>query len=386
MHIKKEMEKKEEVNGEELFDSTLAEIKKRQERAATGQINCIPFPFQRASNSFPGIERGTYSQYIAGTGVGKSKIVRYLYVIWVYDFLKKNPELDIKWRLFYFSLEETKEKFMMSIISHYLYEHHKIRVSIKDLRSVGQVGYFLPQDILEKIEEAREYFKDLSKYVTVHDEIRHATGFFKTVQEYLETQGHWTYKDIELNGKVKSIRDKFIHDDEQLYCMCIVDHVGLMNPEKMDDRRLTMHETMGLWSSRYAVELRNKYNAIIVDVQQLNAASQEKQFTIKGVSIIEKLEPSLDGMAGNRETSRNADNVFGLFAPDRYQIEEYYDYDIVRMQDHFRMLINLKSRDGEANTRVPLYFDGAVNYFRELPPAKDPLIVKVYEKVDKLYE
>lgn len=209
---------------------------------------------------------------------------------------------------------------------------------------------------------------------------------FKTIQEYIETQGHWTYKDIELNGKVKSIRDKFIHDDDQLYCMGIVDHVGLMSPEKMEGRRLTLHETMGLWSSRYVLELRDRYDAIIVDIQQMGADNEKKQFTMKGASITEKLEPSLDMFASNRETSRNADNVFGLFAPDRYQIEEYYDYDIVRMQDHFRMLINLKSRDGEANTRVPLYFDGAVNFFRELPPAKDPLIIKVYEKVDKLYE
>ena len=381
------MEEKKKYNGEELFDSTLSEIKKRQERAATGQLNCIPFPFERAVNTFPGIEKGTYSIYGAASGIGKSKLVRYLYVIWVYDFIKQNPHLDIKWKLFYFSLEETKEKFMMSLISHYLYITHKgLRVSIKDLRSVGKVGYYLPEDVVQKIETAREYFKDLSQYVTIHHEIRNPTGFYKTVQEYIETQGKWTYREIELNGKIKTIRDKFIHDNEQLYCMCIVDHVGLMSPEKMEGRRLTLHETMGLWSGTYALELRDRYNAILIDVQQMGADNEKKQFTMKGISIVEKLEPSLDMLASNRETARNADNVFGLFAPDRYQVEEYHDYDILKMQDHFRMLIALKSRDGEANVRVPLYFDGAVNYFRELPSAKDPLIGKVYEKVKKLYE
>lgn len=381
------MEENKPHSGEELFDSTLAEIKKRQERAATGQLNCIPFPFERASSSFPGIERSTYSIYGAASGIGKSKYVRYIYVIWVYDFIKNNPDLDIKWKLFYFSLEETKEKFMMSLISHYLYVKYKgLRVSIKDLRSVGKIGYYLQQDVLDKIEEAREYFKDLSKYITIHHEIRNPTGFYKTMQEYLETQGHWTYREIELNGKNKTIRDKFIHDNDQLYCMCIVDHVGLMSPEKMDGKRLTLHETMGLWSGTYALELRDRYNAILIDVQQMGADNEKKQFTMKGISIVEKLEPSLDMLASNRETARNADNVFGLFAPDRYQIEEYHGYDILKMQDHFRMLITLKSRDGEANTRVPLYFDGAVNFFRELPSAKDPEMNKVYEKVRRLYE
>lgn len=385
MLIRKEMEVQRKESSEELFDSTLRLIKERQERAACGQLNHIPFPFERSSGVFPGIEKGTYSIWSAGTGVGKSQFVRYLYVISVYDFLKKNPELDIKWKLFYFSLEETKEKFMMTLISHYLYINHKLRVSVRQLRSVGKVGYYLPDDVIKKIEKAKEYFKDLTKYVEIHDSIRNPTGWNKTVQEYLETQGHWEYKEIFVDGKPKKVRDRFIHDDEQLYCMCIVDHLGLALPEKSDGKLLSLHETIGLWSSRYAIGLRNNYNAIIVDIQQLNAASQEKQFTNRGASIVEKLEPSLDGLATNKETSRNADNVFALFAPDRYGIEEYDGYDIVRIQDHFRMLMILKSRDGESNVRIPLYFDGAVNYFRELPKSNDPQMSQVYKKVDELY-
>lgn len=385
MLIWKEMEKQQEVNSEGLFDSTLEVIRKRQERAATGQMNCIPFPFERSSGIFPGIERGTYTSWVAATGVGKSQVVRYIHVIWVYDFLKRNPELDIKWKLFYFCLEETKEKFMMSIISHYLYREHKLRISIKQLRSVGKVGYYLPQDVLDKIEAAREYFEDLTKYVEIHDSVRNPYGWYKAVQEYIEARGHWQYKEISVNGEMTTVKDRFIHDDEQLYCMCIVDHIGLAQPEKQDGKRLTLHETIGLWSSRYAIDLRNRYDAIIVDVQQLNAASQEKQFTNRGTSIVEKLEPALEGMAQNRETSRNVDNVFALFAPDRYGIEEYWGYDIEKLQDHFRMLMILKSRDGESNVRIPLYFDGAVNYFRELPKSNDPKMAQVYEKVKRLY-
>jgi hypothetical protein len=372
-------------NGEDIFERALSEIKLRQERAALGFTNCIPLPFKRASQFYPGTEKGNYLIYAASSGIGKSKIVRYLHVIVPYEFIKENPEIDIRLKIFFFSLEESKEKFMMSLISYWLYKNYQLRVSIKQLRSVGQIGNYLSDDIIAKIELAKDYFKDLEKYVTIIDDVHNPTGVYKIVQSYIEKKGHWTKKSVEIKGEEVIMNDRFIHDDPELYVECIVDHVGLFRPEMMDGKRLTLHETMGLWSSRYAIEMRNKYNAIVIDIQQFGADKEKKQFTFKGNSIDEKLEPSLDGLAGNKETQRNADYVFGVFAPDRYQIEEYMGYDIKVMQDHFRSMIILKSRDGESNIRIPLYFDGACNVFKELPPPNDPEIERVYVRVREIY-
>jgi replicative DNA helicase len=382
----KEMEENKQHSGEELFDSTLAEIEKNQERAASGQVNCIPVSFPWMAQYYPGVERGTYQIVTANSGVAKSKFARYLYVINSYEFIKNNPDVDITLRIFYFSLEETKEKFMMSIISYWLYVKHKKRISIKELRSIGKPGVYLNQEIIELIKQGKEYFADLSKYVTVIDNVKNPTGIFKTMQEFSEKQGKWTYKTINIDGKDTTVKDTFIYEDSNLYVMCIVDHIGLLHSERQHDKMLSKYDTIGLFSSKYAIELRNKYNNIIIVVQQQMATQEKKQFTMKGQSIQEKLEPSLDGLADNKSTQQDADDVFGLFAPDRYQIEEYEDYDILKLQDHFRMLLKLKGRDGVSNLRVPLYFDGAVNYFRELPSAKDPEMNKVYEKVRRLYE
>lgn len=380
------MEENKQHSGEELFDSTLAEIERNQERAASGQVNCIPVSFPWMSQFYPGVERGTYQIVTASSGVSKSKFTRYLYVINSYEFIKNNPNVDITLRIFYFSLEESKEKFMMSIISYWLYVKHKKRISIKELRSIGKPGDFLDQETIELIKQGKEYFKDLSKYVVVHDSVRNPTGIFKTMQEFNEKQGKWTYKEIEVGGKITTVKDKFIYDNPNMYIMCIVDHISLLYPERQHDKMLSKYDTIGLFSSRYALELRDRYNNIIIVVQQQTPSQEKKQFTMKGQSIQEKLEPSLDGLADNKSTQQDADDVFGLFAPDRYQIEEYEDYDILKLQDHFRMLLKLKGRDGVSNLRVPLYFDGAVNFFRELPSAKDPAMNKVYEKVRRLYE
>lgn len=59
--------------------------------------------------------------------------------------------------------------------------------------------------------------------------------------------------------------------------------------------------------------------------------------------------------------------LFGLFSPFRHELPEYLGYDITRFKDHFRVLEVLLNREGEANSMVPLWFDGATNSFAELP-------------------
>ena len=66
-------------------------------------------------------------------------------------------------------------------------------------------------------------------------------------------------------------------------------------------------------------------------------------------------------------------------------MEECDDYRVDVMQDHFRMLLVLKSRDGEANIRTPLFFDGACSYFKELPRVEDTVAIeKVYQYIQNL--
>jgi hypothetical protein len=142
---------------------------------------------------------------------------------------------------------------------------------------------------------------------------------------------------------------------------------------------MTLHQTMGRWSSEYCINLKKSlWLLLIVNVQQQESSKEKKQFNARGTSIDEKLEPSLDGLANNKEVQRDCDVAIGLFAPDRYQIENYENYDIRTLQDNFRMLLFLKTRDGEANMRTPLYFDGKTGDFREMPKHND------FIKMDKL--
>lgn len=73
--------------------------------------------------------------------------------------------------------------------------------------------------------------------------------------------------------------------------------------------------------------------------------------------------------------------MLGLFSPARHEIQEYYGYDIRRLKNNIRFLEVCINREGDQNGLCPLYFNGAVNYFEELPLPTDPAINKFYEKV-----
>lgn len=43
-----------------LIERVINSIASRRDKVLKGNINCIPFPFERFRNEFPGVEQGTY--------------------------------------------------------------------------------------------------------------------------------------------------------------------------------------------------------------------------------------------------------------------------------------------------------------------------------------
>jgi hypothetical protein len=157
--------------------------------------------------------------------------------------------------------------------------------------------------------------------------------------------------------------------------MCIIDHISLISTETIDGRKLNLHESIVKLSSDYLITLRNKYKYIPVVIQQ-QAASQESIDNAKA----NRLKPTMDGLGDCKLTQRDADVILGLFSPFRHEIPEYFGYDVKFFRDNIRFLEILGGREGGAGTVCPLYFDGAVNYFKELPePKNTPSLATVYK-------
>ena len=77
--------------------------------------------------------------------------------------------------------------------------------------------------------------------------------------------------------------------------------------------------------------------------------------------------------------------VLGLFSPFRFALKEYEGYDISKFKDNIRFLEMIVNRDGEMGGLCPLFFDGAVCQFEELPRPEDKnKLQQVYNYIESL--
>jgi hypothetical protein len=173
--------------------------------------------------------------------------------------------------------------------------------------------------------------------------------------------------------------DRYEPNDPDEYVMCIIDHISLISTEKENGRNLDLHSSIVKLSSDYLVKLRNYFKYIPVVIQQ-QASAQESVENMKA----NKLKPSLDGLGDCKLTQRDCNVALGLFSPFRHNIKEYFGYDVTKFKDNIRFLEVLASRDGGGNSICPLYFDGAVNYFKELClPNNSEILEKYYKLINK---
>lgn len=83
----------------------------------------------------------------------------------------------------------------------------------------------------------------------------------------------------------------------------------------------------------------------------------------------------------SKYTAKDCDVMIGITNPYSFELPEYLGYDIKILKSNFRCMEIVLNRSGQSNGLCPLYFDGAINYFKELPLPNSDKIKEVYEKV-----
>lgn len=367
------------VKSEDTYNRILENLKQRANRINDGKINCIPFPFKRFSNEVPGIEQSKYILVSANTKVGKTKITDYMFLYNAVDYAYNHPD-KLRIKIFYFTLEISADEKYRQFISHMLYTKsgHKIKLAPKDLKSIDSSNPLKPE-ILELLQQKEyvDYFNYFSSNVLYISDIRNPTGINKFCRDYAQNNGINHYKKQFITDKVTKqvseidILDYYEQDDPDEYRIIILDHISLISPESGN----TLHESITKLSSDYFVKLRNNYHYTIVVVQQ-QSAETESLDSFK----MNKLRPSVSGLGDCKLTSRDCDLMLGLFSPYRHNIAAYEGYDISKFKDKIRFLEVIINRDGDSNLLTPLLFEGAVDYFKELPvPTNTTAMDEVYK-------
>lgn len=234
--------------------------------------------------------------------------------------------------------------------------------------------------------------KFLSK-VKLYDNIRNPTGIYKVVRDFAMQIG--TYYDKDHNpltpAEVKQITLGIGEAHKKIsyyktynpkhYVIILTDHISLLSPEQGE----SLQQTISKFSSKYCLHFRDKFGFTPVVVQQQAAAKEQVESNYRGQTIAEKLEPSLEGLGDSKVTGRDYNLVIGLFSPYRYKIEEHSGYNIKKLKNFYRSINIIKNRDGLADFKVPVFFDGATNYFQELPKSDDiEGMQRVYNYIETL--
>ena len=378
-------------------ESRVEDLRKIKEEKDAGKLFCIPFQnYPKLAQSVPGIVPGMITMITAGSGVGKTQVAKALAVREPLEYAVKN---NMKLKIFYFALEESKQEFVDTMICNYVSQKSGIQIDILALQGYREKS--IDSKIMLIIETYVEEMEELLKNVEVIDSVYNPTGIYKYLRNYADKNGTHHYEErvfiknkIDENGKKYTVEEKvrpyshYIPNDPNQMTIVVVDHMSLLTPEKNKDtgNTMTQHQTMAHWSTNYALkQITKHWNWAVVNVIQQEQSGEREQFTMKGESIQKKTEPSLAGFANNKEIQRDAKVILGVYAPDRYGFEEYHGYDIRRMRDTFRAIKVLKNRFGPPNKYHHMLFDGATNRFKELPKSSEShLLTPYYQASDKL--
>lgn len=273
-----------------LYLSALENLKYKKQRIKDGKLNCIPFPLGEFNRDLPGIEKEQIVLITANAKVGKTQISDYLYLYTPLEYSLKNPD-KCKVKIFYFTLEMSKQKKMQQFMCYLLFKKSKGNIHI-DIKSINSVFEDTPVDdeILEMLEtpEYLEYAKHFEKCVTFYDNVRNPTGIYMRVKEYMEDHGTWTKKTERWQKEDKTyttreIKDQYIPEDPEVYTIVLLDHLALMDTEA---NQKDIREAMIQFSSKYALPLRDKYRCCVVEIQQQAAALGNVKYILYLCKII----------------------------------------------------------------------------------------------------
>ena len=369
-------------NNQISMDAVIEDLKERKRTVLNGGINCIPLPFKRFQAEIPGLEQEQYIILTASTKAGKTQLASYL-LYSVLDYAYEHPD-QCSVHIIYFNLEESQMRVKQRYISHLLYKLNGWRLSPRDLRSTS-ADYPLPDEALELLETEpyKERLRFFDENVQFETEDTNPTGILRVCEDYAKTVGNYkSYKRHSRgNGQEVEVFQSYTPHDKNHYKFVLIDHIGLVDLERGMDLKRSMDKV-----SEYAIKyLRNRYKYNVIAVQQ-QAMESEGLEAIKQ----KKMMPAVATLGDTKYTARDCNYVLGLFDPSFFGLPSWLGYKIqdtdnTGLRSYGRFLYVLRGRDGEQGGVCPLFFDGAVCNFEELPRPDDVgAVTSYYTKVQDL--
>lgn len=341
----------------------------------TGGNSGLNMGYPRLSEYIPGIQPSTIYCIGSNTGAGKTSFTMSSMCYSPFDdyLAKKAAGEDIKLKMFIFSMEMHSDILMTKGVCRRLFKEYGILTDVNYVLSRGK--YRISQEIYDKVLETRKYFEEFEDVATILGS-DNPTGIAKLLKGHYLNNGVEERHPITImeDGQQKTIQvfDRYVPNHPKSYTIAIFDHIKLTRSQQGWNTKQVIDKMM-----EHIISFTNDYCQTSVVVQQLNRGNSNTD-RINSSDI----DPRLDDFADSSDVQFGSHYVITLTNPFMFQQGTYRGYDIKRLQDRFRGLRILKSRDGSSNISLGLSYLGEAGVFRELKPA-DQMTVDDYKEIAK---
>lgn len=287
---------------------------------------------------------------------------------------------QLRLKILYFTLEMGKEEKFYEFLCHLLFRLDRIRISPTDLKSTS-ADRPVPQEILDLLASERyvTYIQKFKETIIYIDSERNPTGINKYCRNFALSRGKFHFKKVIMKNEAgleeeRDVIDYYEPDDEDEYVEIILDNYSNLMSESGMNKMQTIEKM-----SKYFISQRDQFDFNITAIQH-QAQAQEGIENQK----LNKIMPSSDGLADCKNTTRDANLVLGLYSPFKYGLREYEGYDVTKFKNNIRFMQVIEDRDNGAGGQIcPLFFDGAVSTFTELPlPNNKPELERCLEYIE----
>lgn len=330
----------------------LEKLKQQRLSKLNGELQLIPFyhHLPKLSHFIPGIFKGAMITLMAGTGDGKSKISKFCTILIPYWLQQKE---NLKYKIIYFALEESKEEFIDSIFLMLLKTRYDVSIDYASLNSYREEA--IDEETLDLMDKCAEEVDKILEHVTIIDSVFNPTGIFYACMDKAKQWGT-THED-----------GTYTPNDPNLQVVVVCDHISLITGEKDKESGtfLSKHQAIAKWSTHYCLKyITKRLNWAVWNVQQTTMTSEGSE-----KKKMNTLEPTAEDASSNKEVLRDMSLILTLFSPYKNKIADYRGFNIKKLGDSFRNLGIIKNRYGPSNANIPLYFDGAAGLYEEISKA-----------------
>lgn len=313
--------------------------------------------------------------YVLGgfTGSGKTSIVDEIFVLNPYDQLKRLGQQK-KLRVIYWSMERRKNFKIAKWLARRIFLDMGIIIPMNKILGWIEKTGRLTKDEHDMVIGYKDYFDEmLGNHVTIIDGRRSPAQIRKFLKELALSKGR--------EEQLDEFRKVYIPDDDDEIVLNIFDHAGKLMQPQGKSRKETIDDFSDDCSNIY----RDLYGYSNVILSQFNREINNPMRLKAG-----DVEPRMEDFKDTSDMAEDADCVFSLFDPWRYDVPDPsgYDKEKLRASDgskRYRNLKVLKNSFGPEDVRVGLAYQPETGIFREMPKLKKDALGRIIPLDDRIY-